>query len=346
MDWFGISVSTLVVERHQTFLLERKSDGRGDLGRQRLRRYVAFGSNADVSRALAADEIDLCDKIAPTNSRDRPVINHADSLELAKSIRSDRTWKAQRAERARFNHDSIPVDGSLGGAIESCDGFAGDPHQKQGSERERSGGQRAIFDEHHQSEEHHQCTAPNHCAQDFSGQRHGVEVIGKRNGQQALLGVAPAWRDLDAAALSPLSPPKPYTNPEAGLSKGPMELGTMKLTVTIYGIKNCDTMKKARAWLDSHGVAYGFHDYKTAGIAKDKLKRWSDELGWETLLNRAGTTFRKLPDGDKQGLNERKALALMLAQPSMIKRPVLDLGGRLLVGFKPEIYAREVDRRL
>ena len=111
---------------------------------------------------------------------------------------------------------------------------------------------------------------------------------------------------------------------------------------TIYGIKNCDTMKKARAWLDGHGVAYEFHDYKTAGIAKDKLKRWSDELGWETLLNRAGTTFRKLPDADKEGLNERKALALMLAQPSMIKRPVLDLGGKLLVGFKPEIYAKEV----
>jgi arsenate reductase len=116
----------------------------------------------------------------------------------------------------------------------------------------------------------------------------------------------------------------------------------IKMTATIYGIKNCDTMKKARAWLDSHGVAYDFHDYKTADIAKDTLKRWADELGWETLLNRAGTTFRKLPDGDKEGLNERKALALMLAQPSMIKRPVLDLGGKRLVGFKPEIYAKEV----
>ena len=115
-----------------------------------------------------------------------------------------------------------------------------------------------------------------------------------------------------------------------------------KLPITIYGIKNCDTMKKARAWLDGHSVAYDFHDYKTEGIAKEKLKRWSDELGWETLLNRAGTTFRKLPDADKEGLNERKALALMLAQPSMIKRPVLDLGGKLLAGFKPEIYAKEV----
>jgi len=126
------------------------------------------------------------------------------------------------------------------------------------------------------------------------------------------------------------------------LDPGPRRTRTLKLPITIYGIKNCDTMKKARAWLDSHDVAYGFHDYKTEGIAREKLKRWSDELGWETLLNRAGTTFRKLPDGDKEGLNERKALALMLAQPSMIKRPVLDLGGKLLVGFKPEIYAREV----
>jgi arsenate reductase len=116
----------------------------------------------------------------------------------------------------------------------------------------------------------------------------------------------------------------------------------IEMPITIYGIKNCDTMKKARAWLDSHGVAYDFHDYKIEGIAKDRLKRWSDELGWEMLLNRAGTTFRKLPDDDKEGLNERKALDLMLAQPSMIKRPVLDLGGKLVVGFKPEIYAKEV----
>jgi len=114
------------------------------------------------------------------------------------------------------------------------------------------------------------------------------------------------------------------------------------LAITIYGIKNCDTMKKARSWLDGKGVAYDFHDYKTAGIAKDRLKAWSDEVGWEILLNRAGTTFKKLPDGDKEGLTERKALALMLAQPSMIKRPVLDLGGKLLVGFKPEVYAKEV----
>jgi arsenate reductase (glutaredoxin) len=114
------------------------------------------------------------------------------------------------------------------------------------------------------------------------------------------------------------------------------------LPTTIYGIKNCDTMKKARAWLDTHGVTYDFHDYKAVGIGKDTLKKWSDELGWEILLNRAGTTFRKLPDAEKEGLDERKALALMLAQPSMIKRPVLDVGGKLVVGFKPEIYAKEV----
>src|ERR1700742_1915 len=114
------------------------------------------------------------------------------------------------------------------------------------------------------------------------------------------------------------------------------------MSVTIYGIKNCDTMKKARAWLDSHRVAYDFHDYKTAGIANDKLQRWSDEVGWETLLNRAGTTFKKLPDADREGLNERKALALMEAQPSMIKRPVLEVSGKLVVGFKPDVYVKEV----
>jgi arsenate reductase len=114
------------------------------------------------------------------------------------------------------------------------------------------------------------------------------------------------------------------------------------MRTTIYGIKNCDTMKKARAWLDDNGVSYDFHDYKAAGIGKDKLKQWSDKLGWETLLNRAGSTFRRLPDTEKEALNERKALALMLAQPSMIKRPVLETGGKLLVGFRPEIYAKEM----
>jgi Spx/MgsR family transcriptional regulator len=108
---------------------------------------------------------------------------------------------------------------------------------------------------------------------------------------------------------------------------------------TIYGIKNCDTMKKARAWLDKHGVDYVFHDYKTAGIERERIERWANKAGWETLINRAGTTFKKLPDKDKEALTENKAIALMLEQPSMIKRPVLELsGGRLLVGFKPEEY--------
>ena len=108
--------------------------------------------------------------------------------------------------------------------------------------------------------------------------------------------------------------------------------------VTIYGIKNCDTMKKARTWLDKNEVEYAFHDYKTAGIDRERLERWSRKAGWETLLNRAGTTFRKLPDAEKTGLTAARAVALMLAQPSMIKRPVLESGGKLLVGFKPDAY--------
>jgi arsenate reductase len=112
---------------------------------------------------------------------------------------------------------------------------------------------------------------------------------------------------------------------------------------TIYGIKNCDTMKKARAFLDKHKVDYAFHDYKTAGVDKVKLENWAKKAGWETILNRTGLTFKKLPDKDKQGLTEAKAIKLMLAQPSMIKRPVLELaGGKLLVGFKPEDYAKAV----
>jgi arsenate reductase len=110
------------------------------------------------------------------------------------------------------------------------------------------------------------------------------------------------------------------------------------MTVTIYGIKNCDTMKKARAWLDKAGIDYAFHDYKASGIDKAHLERWSKDVGWEVLLNRAGTTFRKLPDKDKEGLTATKAIKLMIEQPSMIKRPVLDTGKRLLVGFKPEDY--------
>ena len=117
----------------------------------------------------------------------------------------------------------------------------------------------------------------------------------------------------------------------------------MAKSITIYGIKNCDTMKKARAWLDKCGVEYAFHDYKSAGIARAKLVGWSRKAGWETLLNRAGTTFKKLADKDKKALTEKKAIALMLSQPSMIKRPVLEFGGgKLLVGFKPEEYEKVI----
>jgi arsenate reductase (glutaredoxin) len=113
----------------------------------------------------------------------------------------------------------------------------------------------------------------------------------------------------------------------------------MAKSITIYGIKNCDTMKKARAWLEKHGVDYVFHDYKTAGIEREHLEQWCQKAGWETLLNRAGTTFRKLPESEKANLDARKAVQLMLAQPSMIKRPVLVLGGgKLVVGFAPENY--------
>ena len=108
--------------------------------------------------------------------------------------------------------------------------------------------------------------------------------------------------------------------------------------IVIYGIKNCDTMKKARTWLDAHRIAYTFHDYKASGVEKAKLARWVKALGWEAVLNRAGTTFRNLPQTDRLDLTETKAIALMLAQPSMIKRPVLDVDGGLTVGFKPEIY--------
>lgn len=107
---------------------------------------------------------------------------------------------------------------------------------------------------------------------------------------------------------------------------------------TIHGIKNCDTMKKARAWLDAHGVAYDFHDYKAVGIDSATLQGWAAKVGWEVLLNRAGTTFRALPEADKADIDQTKAIALMVANPSMIKRPVLVRGDAVLVGFKPEQY--------
>ncbi|QTH23781.1 ArsC family reductase [Rhizorhabdus wittichii] len=112
------------------------------------------------------------------------------------------------------------------------------------------------------------------------------------------------------------------------------------MTITMYGIKNCDTIKKARTWLEGRCVGYDFHDYKASGIDRATLKKWAGVVGWEVLLNRAGTTFRKLPDADRADIDEAKAIALMEAQPSMIKRPVLDAGGELLVGFKPDAYEK------
>ncbi len=111
------------------------------------------------------------------------------------------------------------------------------------------------------------------------------------------------------------------------------------MIITIYGIPACDTMKKARVWLDQRGVAYRFHNYKSDGIDEETLRRWADQVGWEVLLNRAGTTFRKLDEVDRQDLDADKAIRLMQAQPSLIKRPVLDRDGQLTVGFKPERYA-------
>jgi Spx/MgsR family transcriptional regulator len=108
------------------------------------------------------------------------------------------------------------------------------------------------------------------------------------------------------------------------------------MSIEFYGIPNCDTVKKARTWLDGKGIAYAFHDYKKEGADKAKLAAWCKAAGWETLLNRAGTTFRKLADVDKAGLDEDKAIALMLAAPSMIKRPVVEHQKGLLVGFKPD----------
>lgn len=110
--------------------------------------------------------------------------------------------------------------------------------------------------------------------------------------------------------------------------------------VTIYGIKACDTMKKARSWLEDRGVAFAFHDYKLEGVERERLETWVKTAGWETVLNRSGTTFRKLSEADRTDLDAAKAIGLMLAQPSMIKRPVLEAGESLLIGFKPEAYAK------
>ena len=112
------------------------------------------------------------------------------------------------------------------------------------------------------------------------------------------------------------------------------------MTTTLYGIPNCNTVKKARAWLDSHGVAFVFHDYKKAGVDETRLRDWVARLGWERVLNKSGTTFRKLPDSDKAGLDAERAVAVMLAHPSAIKRPILEGDNTLVAGFSPEAYAQ------
>jgi arsenate reductase (glutaredoxin) len=113
------------------------------------------------------------------------------------------------------------------------------------------------------------------------------------------------------------------------------------MTLTVYGIPNCDTVKKARSWLTAKGMEYTFHDYKKVGIDAVTLQGWCLAAGWEVLLNKAGTTFKKLPDTDKIDLNETRAIALMIANPSMIKRPVVAGDFGIVVGFKPEIYEKE-----
>jgi len=108
------------------------------------------------------------------------------------------------------------------------------------------------------------------------------------------------------------------------------------MTLTLYGIPNCDTVKKARRWLDEQGVAYVFHDYRKDGLDAAQLQGWIDKLGWEKLLNKSGTTFRKLPDAEKEGLDAAKARALMLDQPAMIRRPLVDADGAFSVGFSAD----------
>ncbi|MGW8311479.1 MAG: ArsC family reductase [Thiogranum sp.] len=109
--------------------------------------------------------------------------------------------------------------------------------------------------------------------------------------------------------------------------------------ITIYGIKNCDTMKKAIRWLDEHGVDYRFHDYRKDGLDAAMLRAWEKELGWETLLNRRGMLWRKLPEATREHIDRASALQCMLDNPGIIKRPLLDLGDRRVVGFKPQDYA-------
>lgn len=116
------------------------------------------------------------------------------------------------------------------------------------------------------------------------------------------------------------------------------------MTLVVFGIRNCDSVKRARAWLQSRGIAHDFHDYKVAGIDVATLRRWVDEVGWERLVNRSGTTFRKLPEAQRTDLDAAKALPLMLAHPSLIRRPVVEGAGALLVGFDADAWAARLPR--
>ncbi|RUZ79116.1 ArsC family reductase [Mesorhizobium sp. M7A.F.Ca.US.006.01.1.1] len=116
------------------------------------------------------------------------------------------------------------------------------------------------------------------------------------------------------------------------------------MTITMYGITTCDTVKKARVWLEGHEIAYRFHDFRAEGLDAKRLDGWVSKVGWEKLLNKASTTFRELPDKEKLSLDEKKAKALMLAKPTMIKRPVLEVGDGVFVGFKPDVYEQAVGK--
>ena len=166
---------------------------------------------------------------------------------------------------------------------------------------------------------------------------HATICPGVTIGDRTVIGAgAVVVRDIPADSLAVGNPARVVRRLNRPKDKGKMERAT---TVTVYGIKHCDTMKKAFAWLDAHGVSYEFHDYKKAGIAKTKLAAWCRAAGWEKVLNRAGLSFRKLPEAEKRNLTQAKAVALMLANPSMIKRPVLEADGALEIGFSPEAYA-------
>lgn len=112
------------------------------------------------------------------------------------------------------------------------------------------------------------------------------------------------------------------------------------MSVTVYGIPNCDTVKKARTWLDQHSIAYTFHDYKKQGADAERIAGWVELAGWDVVLNRRGTTFRGLPDADKTGIDAVKAVSIMAANPSCIKRPVVEYSGGILVGFNAEAWAK------